>query len=294
MEHLPKLQFLNCPYTLHVAAQKFKERESTSMDKEFRRLPLMNLRYDECKDTAYEKGDLAAAIKICPSVVSVKISYGLNDGNFTDEELKSLLKLKNLRHLCLESIRRLSFKGGILPVLEKFGSSTLEKLRLQYLSEVDVSAIAKCCSNLRSLSLGNIVQFISPSRPLKPQDNRLRSLEVLKMMQCNDKELIRQQPTAADILILLSSPALVALKFFEFDDLTDQLMEEAAHLYGFPNLKELQMEYCEGITGSFIECLLTLDNPFHACRMEPWNDKILKKLKSQVKTNNLDLSFAFC
>ena len=164
MEHLHKMQFFNCPFTIHVAAQMFKDwRTSSQMLTEtgIRQLALMNLHHHGNEDIPYQKGDLEAAIKLCPSVVRVKIA---RDDTFADEELKSLLNLKNLHHISIVGTDRVTFKGGLLPILEKFGPSTLEKLHVRFFPEVDVSAIAKYCSNLRSLTLVNIDRFITPSQ----------------------------------------------------------------------------------------------------------------------------------
>ena len=297
MEHLHKMQFFNCPFTIHVAAQMFKDwRTSSQMLTEtgIRQLALMNLHHHGNEDIPYQKGDLEAAIKLCPSVVRVKIA---RDDTFADEELKSLLNLKNLQQLSLKGTGSVTFENGLLPILRKFGPSKLEKLELQYFPEVNVSAFAQHCANLQSLTLWNIERFISPSRQLKPQDNRLGSLKFLDMMQNNDNEEgeevhVRQQPPASDILILFSSPALVALLLQAFDGLTDQTMEEAARLYGFPKLQELNMLYCDGITERSIACLLTLDNPLkNICVnfMGPNREKEWKRFESQAKMNNLDL-----
>ena len=306
MQNLPKLQFFNCHHTLHVAAQMFKDDRDSSQKlsgTEVCQLPLMDLRFGQ-NNFPYKKGDLESAIALCPSVVHVKICTGWDD-TFTDEELKPLLNLKNLQHLSLDNAEdnanRLSFKGGLLPILEKFGPSTLEKLQLEGLTDVNISAIAKCCSNLRSLTLHFNCQYISPSRPLQAQDNRLGRLERLKMIQYDIEESNiwigpPSLPTAADLLILLSSPALVTLNLSPWDGrLTDQVMEEAALLYGFPNLRELEMGYsCNvGISERSIECLLTLDNPLKKIsirRGEVIKHHHVLKWESQAKKNNWDLS----
>ena len=302
MEHLPNLQIFKCPFTLHVAAQMFKEGGFTSKadssqrppGTRIRQLRLMDLRYDGHESVPYKKGDLEAAIKLCPSVVQVEIAW---DDTFSDEELKPLLKLKNLQHLCLVGTNSLSFEGGLLPILEKLVPSTLEKLELSFFPDVDVSAIAQHCSNLRFLALGHNYQYLTPTRPLKPADNRLQRLERLEIDE-QDYESA-PPPTAADLLILLSSPALVTIVFYRLNhDSCDQVMEEAAHLYGFPNLRELRIEYCrDTFTERSIECLLTLDNPLEKiCFFGGWMDNapkeqfLLEKWEREAKKNNWDLA----
>ena len=300
MEHLPTLQIFKCPFTLQVAAQIFREFQSKNT--EVRQLPLMDLRCGSERIRPYKKGDLEAAIALCPSVVHVKIRFEWNNP-FTDKELKYLLNLKNLQHLFLEGnpTTDISFEGGILPILEKFGPSTLEKLQLYDLPDVDVSAIAQHCANLRFLTLECNFRYLTPSRPLKPTDNRLRSLECLKVRQSDDDEnsISKPPPTIADLLILLSSPALTTLHFdvFECDfPLLDEVMEEASRLYGFPNLQELCVGYCQkAFTERSIELLLTLDNPleeiyfFDGLWTRP-KEQLLKKWKSEAKKNNWNLS----
>ena len=299
MEHLPKLQFFKCPFSLYVAAKmRRKDRKSPQLvGTGIRQLSLMDLRFigdaDEDIDVPYKRGDLKAAIELCPSIVHVKIRAAW-DATFTDKELKSLLKLKNLRHLCVEASNSVSFEGGLLPILEKFGPSTLEKLQLKYLPDVDVSAIAKHCPNLRSLSLVSIERYIC--RPLKPTENRLNCLEYLEMIQMDNDEigLIRPPPTAADLRILLSPLSLVTLNFAHFDGLSDDLIEEIALSRGFSNLKVADFEFCGGITERSIECLLTLDNPLKKMfvyLMEHSREEYLNKWENQAKKNNWDLSF---
>ena len=298
MEHLLKLQIFKYQSTLQVAAQMFKDGRNSLRplpETGIRQLVLMDLRCGG--DIPYEKGDLEAAIALCPSVVHVQIR-AWKVMTFTDEELKHLLNLKNLRHLSLSSSDVFSFEGGILPILQKFGQSTLENLKLKFLLDVDVSAIAKYCSKLRSLTLMNIERIISPPQPLKPQDNRLRILEYLKMEQHDEEgDRIVERYSASDILILLSSPALVNVSFRNFDGdrmngLSDRTIEKATLLYGFPNLQEFQMEYCVGITQRSIDCLLTLDNPLNYVHfyIEDLNEEDhMKKWESQIKKNNWDL-----
>ena len=248
-----------------------------------------------------KKGDLEAAIKLCPSAVHVEISCLSKEPSFTNEELKFLLNLESLCHFSIEGTDRVSFGEGLLPILEKFGPSTLENLELEKLCEVDVSSIAKYCSKLRSLKLLSIGRYISPSQPLKPQDNRLQRLKNLSMAQYGedeDDDIPRPTPvpaTAADLLILLSSPALVTLNFYLFDGLSDQVMEEAARLYGFPNLQEFHMEFNSGasITERSIDCLLTLDNPLkkiYLCEGEKIKYRHAMKWGNMAKKNNWDLS----
>ena len=102
MEHLPKLQFFKCKFTLKVAAQMFKECQDPSQqlaETGIRQLRLMDLRF-EGGLVKYKKGDLEAAIKLCPSVVHVKIDAA--GEAITDEELKPLLNLKNLHHIFVQ------------------------------------------------------------------------------------------------------------------------------------------------------------------------------------------------
>ena len=204
--------------------------------------------------------------------------------------------MKNLRHLSLKCHHGVwSFEGGLLPILQKFGPSTLEKLELDGFPEVDVSAIAKYCPSLRSLSLINMDRFITPSQQLKPPDNRLQRLEHLKIAQCDDDNFIVQQFTTADLLILLSSPALVSLEFGNFEGrLSDQVIEKAALLYGFPNLQELTMEMWGELTPKLIDFLLTLDNPLKKIVLRQIDrgaeSENLAKWEGLAKKNNWDLS----
>ena len=67
------------------------------------------------------------------------------------------------------------------------------------------------------------------------------------------------------------------------------MVEEAARLYGFPNLQELYIKHCDGITEKSIDCLLTLDNPLKKVSIytEGVNgEDQLKKWENMAEKNN--------
>ena len=145
----------------------------------------------------YTRSELAAAIQICPFLVRVEI---FNDPGFVNDELKVLLGLKQLQCLILEHVS-VSFDGGLLPILQKFGPNSLEKLGLDSVNDVDVAAIVKHCPNLRSLLLSGIDRYIQSSHSLQPPQYQLLKLEKLSLK--HDGSMTINAPTLADLSILL-------------------------------------------------------------------------------------------
>ena len=160
-------------------------------------LPLTDL---HCKwndnQLPYARGELAAAIHLCPFVTHVEIHY---EDKLKEEDLKALLHLKNLRDFNLGSLI-ISFDDGILPILRKFGANSLERLKLNDVTEVNVGAIVQHCSNLRSLSLRGIDRYI-PSSPPSQSGPQLSLLENLRVDACEVE--LRSPPTSNDLAVLL-------------------------------------------------------------------------------------------
>ena len=212
-------------------------------------VPLTNFCYVNPKSHGSSaRGELAAAIQLCPYIVQVEIHDCY--GKF-DDSLGALTLLKNMQSvdLCFISV---SFDKDILPILQKFGSETLENLELNDLRDVDVAAIIKHCPKLRSLTLGSIGQYTQlPSEHL-PQLLNLEHLTIFGR-ECEQND----GPTTDDIsILLLNSPSLVSLTMGHLYELPDQLMERVALLREFPKLKKMELVLCDLLTKRSIGIIL--------------------------------------
>ena len=265
IQHLPKLVVFDCSFSLQALAQLHRAQvDLISQQPQYRYL-LSELFCGDCSQGDQDEestirwlhvpGGFASSLQLCPFIVSVQLSR-VDDLN--DEDFKALLTLNCLRCLVLVSVTSLSIEGGLLPVLEKFGSTSLETLELgEFDAHVDICPILQHCSNLLSMCFFQM-NFIDPHPPhhQPPNDNiwlpRLESL-----MIHGD---ISQVPKTVLSLLLHSAPALISLYLHHVSFLTDQIFEDAIQSHGFPKLEELSLVDCPHVTERPIDLLLTLDN----------------------------------
>jgi hypothetical protein len=74
----------------------------------------------------YRSGDFRLTYSLCPSVTVLRIE---ETGGFSDMDLVSLMALENLRELaiCADShIRKITFDGGVTPLLKAIGTHSLQ------------------------------------------------------------------------------------------------------------------------------------------------------------------------
>ena len=299
IQNLPNLKILKCNFSLQVVAQMFHAMGSSAVDhlhpdcgadvNPVRCLTLMNLL---CNGGLYSipfvKGAMVMAVQFCPFVVRVDIC---NIPGIIDEDLRALVNLKQLRRFSLEDVK-CSFEKGLLPILEKFGPNTLERLELTEMTEVDVVAIVKNCPNLRCLSLIDIDRYIPQS---SPQSSKLLSQYQplsLERLEIDDGEGL----SADDLSILLiSSPSLVNLTLNFLDELTDQVIERAAIHHGFAKLQSLNLLDCQKLTKYAIFTILSLESPLTRILVS-YNKKLKKKdvkeWKKMILDRNWDLSIS--
>ena len=298
IKHLPNLVDFKCDDCVTALAQIFQEESSgvgrQSDEMTVRTFGLLNFnciygidfRHDlRYPPLPYVSGRLASAAQLCPFVVHVEFVLANDDiSNFMDEDLRALLHLKNLRHLSLDTVWDISFNGGLLPILEKFGPNSLESLKLKYFPDVNFGPIVEHCKKLRSLYLKEITEYnTSQAVPQWRPHHQLPCLEDLRVTQMEDDEEI----ASADLsFLLLSSPELVTLKFKGLNGTDDQVLDRAALHHGFPRLNRFKIGYCENFSERAIDLLLTLSNPLKelnidSCvrltmtHLEAWHKKIL-------------------
>ena len=261
IDFLPKLQFLKCIESLPVVAQIYQtgtasfsqlDDGSFQQSSQIRRLNLTDLHclWQENSST-YLSGGLVSALKLCPFLDHLEFS---KIPNITDQDLEALLNMKNLRQLTLRGLN-ISFDGGVVPILQKWGPKSLEILELSWLDEVDVTAIVQHCLSLCTLLLIEIKCYRTPSITSR-SENQLRYLEYLALHQ------VKRPQTSLELsLQLLFSPSLVKANLHGLEDLSDQWIEQAAVLHGFPNLKIFYLRHCNAVTKRSIDILLALNNP---------------------------------
>ena len=283
IEHLPNLELLDGRSSLQIVADMlrtckipahgFVDPDSSS---ELLEVPCLELKDLHCvfpdKDCPYVCGDIAAAIQLCPFVMIVTLAAVDGVG---DEDVAALRHLDRLCNLNLQSLKNVSFEGGVLPILQTLGSSSLNVLALRRLKDINLGSIVKYCQKLRSLTLEDIISFSPPSRRTPKPVPRLSHLEDLRVGSSFGTS--NAVPSASDLSFLLaSSPNLVKLKVNKLGGFTDQVMEKAATCHGFAKLQVVKLERCEKITKTAIDVLLTLASPLKKIKIE-YCEGILKR-----------------
>ena len=298
IKNLPKLKIFQCRCcSVQAIAELFDTAAASgshsslqqSDDGGDQHLPLMNLFCTSSNKLPYVRGALAAAVQFCPFIVDVHL---FRVKQFFDKDLRVLLNLKQLHSLTLQDRMDISFDGGILPILRKFGSKSLEKFDVRG-PEVDVSAIAQHCPKLRSLTLIEICRYIqSPPQSSKPRQYQL-NLECLLVVNFDWPNSTRS-PSSADLSILLiSSPSLMSITMCGIVTLTDQLIERVAIFHGFPKLNNVDVEYCDTLTTNAIDILLSLKSPITGIvigRCEELDEEDVDEWNEMAQKNNWDLS----
>ena len=295
LKNLPALKVLRCKWTLQVVAEMSAERGLLSTGDAAVRtaihhhLPLEELYCDSRSELPYVTGCFASAIQLCPNLHTVTLSY-LRQA--TDQDFQDLLAMENLVNLSLEELSSISFDGGLLPILTKFGSKTLEKLSLlDFQGPVNVAAILETCPNLRHLKLSRCELFSSPSdhRPRLLLDR----LEHLTIVGRGGNSLV--STSAALSILLASCPIVVVVDLYGLNELTDGVLHAAAEVNGFRQLKELNTIFCDFLTTKSVDLLLGLGKSrlnkiyIRYCYQLSNNPAKRDEWENLIRSNNLDL-----
>ena len=298
LENLPNLTFFAFPSSFQVVAEMnnlLTGQETSEINKSSqqpstgRQLGLRDLYMHQYP---LSKEVVAATLQFCPFLNHVELDSV--QCYFPDESFKALLNLENLQHLVLKCTHDITFNGGILPVLEKFGSKSLEMLSLVYLPDANIGDIVQHCPNLRTLNLREVENYIPADPSIFAHQHTLPRLENLCVEGYNDMPPSESQPKSIDLALLLrSSPALVRLHLRHLDNLNDQVLEQAFREHNFSNLEHLEIHYCPIVTGNGIDLIVSSENPlkkleiFLCCLLErSWKTAWEKK----ARDNNWDLT----
>ncbi len=183
-----------------------------------------------------------------------------------------LLALKTLQELWIlvdwVQGSRITFNGGVVPLLQKFGSS-LDSLCID-VPHTSLSLIMKLCPNLRSLSLyykglertSGTVRQRSRQGPIPRWKPELKFEKLEKLVLMVDRRF-EEIPTDDLILLFSSSPALMNTYVSNCENLTDAVLEKILKKNLFHNLKILKLYACPGITKKGIELLMRESNPLN-------------------------------
>jgi hypothetical protein len=234
---------------------------------------------------------LGFVVSLCPSVTEVEIKSYLG---LTDSDLLDLLSLKNLRNFKMSgdypSIGKVTFGGGVTPILKAFGNSSLKKLSLAFLRDVNILVITQLCPNLHSLDLidnlnyftAKLVEEWVKTEPTEPQV--LKQLEKLRLFGSG---IPREH-----LILLLSSPLLVEITIGRCSTLNDDILQKVARIQKFNNLEKLVVMLCDNVTEKGIDIFMNTQNPLKDILIDRC-DEISKSnaecWERQAKKNNWQL-----
>ena len=298
LENLPTLKVFECCSSVQALAEMHLSAYEHYLP-DIPKYSLIDLHCtNESFDTPYRSGSLGLAASLCASVIRVRI---VTQEGLSDIDLLGLLALENLRELSLGGGEecQITFDGGVAPILEGLGKS-LTSLTLAELPCVNIRAITEYCPNLRflflvmnhSYSLAWPEEERKPftSKPIKidPELKKLESLHLVCVSHLWSTSVIPSESFPS----LLSSPELVHLYVKDCVTLTDEILQKAALLHQFENLKHLELEQCNSVTKQGIDSLMNENNPLKViklweCRsitrqnVFDWN-KMTKKKKWKV------------
>jgi hypothetical protein len=256
---------------------------------------LLSLRIAPPYCDVYIPKTLGFVVSLCPSVTEVEIKSYLG---LTDSDLLDLLSLKNLRNFKMSgdypSIGKVTFGGGVTPILKAFGNSSLKKLSLAFLRDVNILVITQLCPNLHSLDLFDNLSYFTAklvkewvkTEPTEPQV--LKQLERLNIV---DNGIPREH-----LILLLSSPLLVEITILRCTTLNDDVLLKVARIQTFSNLEELVVRGCHNVTEKGIDNFMNAQNPIKeivlfSCRQISKSN--VECWERQAKKNNWQLLIVY-
>ncbi len=256
----------------------------------------------EYEAPSYISGKLGLVASLCPSVTSLQIDL---IPRLTNSDLLGLLSLENVNELEIEGIQRnnttVTFEWGVVPLLKGFESS-LKKLVLCYLKDVNIREIIDFCPKLQSLTLDDILSYTTVSakedaesyhsKRCRMERNTplvLNYLEELRVMF----RIGRDKISSEDLLSLLSSPSLININILHAANLTDNIFERASEIHQFLSLENLTIVDCGFLTRRGIDVVMNNKTPLKT--IEIWGcdnitDDDIALLISNARSEKWELS----
>ena len=265
---------------------------------------LKNLKYVDSRHLAVASAELGTD-RVQPLKTFLKSLSFSNDGhlqltfvNMDDETHRQPTAVYNYGHVTdLASIvdaaaelgeRRnrdfqIAIPSGVAPFLGRFGQH-LQDIRLLYIKDVDVYAIATTCPLLQKISFFHCEYVVSSvSRPTRA----LQHLDDVKLFRANS--LPYEQ-----LVHLLMSPNVTHLLLMSCNALSDEAIETAYRHHRFKRLQRLTITLCPFVSKEVISSsFLTESNSIRKMEIEflpVWsNHEIEKQWLSNAVSPNWDL-----
>ena len=283
LDSLPHLKLLGYAGLIAILAARARQLETEShQDRSATTYRLAELNFFDDDDLNYVRGDLAAAVSLCPDLSQVTVTNMKN--TIAEQDLSVLTRRKTLTGLTIINCVEISFDRSILPILQ---SNSLESLKI-FSSNVDIGAIVRFCPRLRDLRLCgcNTTASAFSNNPDGPagQASHLSHLEKMVLIYYNG--------SADDLVLLLATASLVDLTIVDCSSLSDELLERAFKIHRFPHLKHLRLSKCHDVTKTGIDLFMTDKTPLKSlgvCGNNQLTEEDIAEWRSRVDRCNWQL-----
>ena len=225
---------------------------------------------------------------MCSSVIKVTVEL---EKGITNMELFGLLRLQNFWELSINGVKweeKITFDGGVAPLLMAFGTKSLTSLKLKNLEmKIDIGVILETCPLLSTLSLKNI----NLKQPERFGIRRiLPKLKFLCLSGDDEHDLFPSYYLTS----LLSSPDLCEVDINYVRALTDQVLFDAASHNQFSKLELLKIALADSdtVTKKGIDLFLKNTNILKKIILRECDSikqKDVVEWKSLIITNNWQL-----
>jgi len=304
LENLPALRILNHNTAVEVLADIAQTHLNQMLLPPKFALSVLRLTFW----TPYSSGNFGLAISLCSTITSMYIE---ETARFTDRDLLTLMALEKLQNLYIhadpnlgKNQEKITFDGGLLPLLKVKGSS-LKKLQLFFLSNVDVYRIAEFCPNLGDLRLEDILSYTCPDEvnvsftsKRSRKDFTLKSLTNLYICVLEYEKSTNESnhPSREILLFLLSSPFLSKIEILSCDTLTDNVLLAATKIHQFKNVTEIFLQNCDFVSKRGVDVFMQGGNSLkfiylHNCKKV--NQENINFWENQAQKKNWDFYIDF-
>ena len=135
----------------------------------------------------------------------------------------------------------ITFAGGVVPYLSRFGQQSLQYLNLEFIDEVDPVWILRTFPNLKSLVFAGVMSYTS-SVPYPPVS------QVLHCFNYYGNPFNEEHIGSQELLSILMSPNLREFKIRNCYKLTDEILLNAFASHQFSKLERLELQRCDQIS----------------------------------------------
>lgn len=295
LKRLPALKYLSHKTTFEILVNLAKTSSKYCYRKPAK-MPKLSIRYLLIpKISPHGNHGLGLIVSVCPLLTRIVID---RMDCLTDKDLLSLIPLKHLRDLRIynyplkEHQLRITFDGGIVPLLKEVGSSMIT-FGVMFFDVGNIWTIVELCPNLIYLALND-----RGRNPIPLPENGSNFFPVISKYSSLQKlEIFYGYYLTSEILFfLLSFPLLKIISVTICNALTDDILQKLVNCHRLQNLEELMLKDCDSVTKKGVDALMTHHNPLKSiciscCENLTHND--IADWEQQAHRKNWNIKFSY-